>query len=78
EIPVGMIVAKCNLVDCIKVKASNSNIVYTDVPRVIVEGKELIFGDYSPSRYAWILDNIEPLREPVPAKGQLSLWEYKG
>lgn len=77
EIPVGMIIAKCNLVDCIRVKSSKSNIAYTDVPRVIVEGKELIFGDYSPGRYAWVLDKIEPLRKPVPAKGQLSLWEYK-
>lgn len=76
EIPIGMIVAKCELVDCIKVKAVKENIAYTEVPRVLVEGKELIFGDYSSGRYAWILDNIELLREPVPAKGQLSLWEF--
>ncbi|MEY8000229.1 ASCH domain-containing protein [Clostridium sp. Mt-5] len=77
EMPIGMIIAKCNLVDCAKVKSSKSDVIYTDVPRIIVEGKELIFGDYSPGRYAWILDNIEPLRKPVSAKGQLSLWEYR-
>lgn len=77
EMPVGMIVAKCELVDCVRVKSSKNDVAYTEIPRVIVEGKELIFGDYAPGRYAWILDNIEPLKEPIPAKGQLSLWEYK-
>lgn len=41
-----------------------------------IEGNELIFGDYTPGRYAWILDNIESLSEPIEAKGHLGLWNY--
>jgi hypothetical protein len=36
--------------------------------------QERAFGDYSPGRYAWLLADIRPLREPVPYKGALSLW----
>lgn len=25
----------------------------------------------------WILDNVRPLKRPIPARGQLGLWEYR-
>lgn len=34
------------------------------------------FGDFSPGRYAWLLADVEPLAEPVPAKGRQGLWEW--
>ena len=34
------------------------------------------YGDFTPGRYAWLLDNIKPLPEPVPAKGRPGLWEW--
>lgn len=34
------------------------------------------FGDYGPDRYAWYLDAVVRLAEPVPARGALSLWEW--
>jgi len=36
---------------------------------------ELSFGDYTPGRYAWLLDGMEPLPEPIPYKGSLGLFE---
>ena len=36
---------------------------------------ELSFGDYTPGRYAWILDNVKILDAPIEAKGRLGLWE---
>lgn len=33
------------------------------------------FGDFTPGRYAWLLDNVHPI-DPVPAKGRLGLWEW--
>lgn len=82
QLPTGMIIAKCELVDCIKmsdwgIDTSLRVISATLEDRQIVKGNELEFGDYAPGRYAWILDNIELLKEPIPAKGQLGLWEYK-
>lgn len=31
-------------------------------------------GDYTPGRWAWVLDEVEPLSEPVPCRGALGLW----
>ena len=39
--------------------------------------RELAFGDYTPGRYAWQLVNPALLLHPLPAKGKLSLWEFK-
>jgi hypothetical protein len=34
------------------------------------------YGDYTPGRYAWLLADIEPLAEPIPAKGRQGLWGW--
>jgi hypothetical protein len=36
---------------------------------------EADFGDFSAGRYGWILKDINPLNEPIPARGMLGLWE---
>ncbi len=38
--------------------------------------QELAFGDYSPGRYGWLLSDPVQFDVPIPAKGQLGLWEY--
>lgn len=38
---------------------------------------EYHFGDYSDGRFAWQVDDVVQLQEPVPAKGQLSLWNWE-
>ena len=37
---------------------------------------ETNFGDWDIGRYAWRLENIESLKEPIPVKGQQRLWNY--
>lgn len=34
---------------------------------------QLPYGDFTPGRYAWLLDNVRPI-DPVPAKGRQGLW----
>lgn len=35
------------------------------------------YGDYSePGRFAWILDDVRPLAEPVTARGRQQLWTW--
>lgn len=34
------------------------------------------FGDYSDGRYGWLLHDIELFKTPIPAKGQLGLWDF--
>lgn len=38
--------------------------------------QELKFGDYSPNRYGWMLDDASQLSKPIPAKGKLGIWDY--
>jgi hypothetical protein len=81
NLPTGLIIAKCNLVNCLKIE----NPVYESgifKPKLsngdtVMIHNEYYFGDYTPGRYAWILENIELLKQPIPAKGQLSLWNYE-
>lgn len=36
--------------------------------------KELLFGDWTPGRYAWEIANVKLLSEPLPMKGMQGLW----
>lgn len=66
----GNIICKCNLVDC----------VYMDekfLEFIKQNPTEYSLGEYKLGRYAWILENIEPIN-PIPAKGQLNIWNYDG
>lgn len=43
-----------------------------------LQGNELLFGDWTPGRYAWELANVKLLDEPIPAKGKQGLWNWEG
>lgn len=65
----GYIICRCNLVDCIYMtKEYVENMKKNN-------HQEYICGEYKEGRYAWILENIEPIK-PIKAKGQLSIWDY--
>jgi len=76
--PFGKVVATAKLVGCEKIRSENRDTSWaiTDVGRVI-DGNEYHFGDYTPGRYAWILEDVQPLPVPVPAKGMQGLWNWK-
>ena len=38
--------------------------------------QEYICCKYEEGRYAWILEDIIPLENPIKAKGQLNIWNY--
>lgn len=69
ELSYGYIICKCNLVDCI----------YMTEEFIEEEKKKnpnnFIAGRYEVGRYAWVLDNIEPIT-PIKVKGQLGIWNY--
>lgn len=72
----GVVVATCNLVDILPMRASLClSGVFDDYPDLDTP-QERAFGDYSAGRWAWILKDIVQLPEPIPAKGALSLWEW--
>ena len=67
ELNFGNIICSCNLVDCIEM---------TDkfIEGVKKNKEEYICGVYKTGRYAWILDDIKVLENPIPAKGHLGIW----
>lgn len=87
-LPLGSVIATCQLVDIVPTQqvAMDAKVPRGEVWRnvslpgieIVVGHDEWLFGDYSAGRFAWVLENIQPLAEPVPAKGALSLWNWEG
>ena len=46
------------------------------IEQIKINRQEYICGGYEIGRYAWILEDIEVLEEPIKAKGSLSIWNY--
>ncbi len=66
----GYIICKCRLVDCIYMTKE----YVEDIKKN--NYKEYICGEYSEGRYAWILEDVEVLDDPIKANGQLGIWDY--
>ena len=64
NIPLGSIVAVCEL----------SKIFRSEDVRDSLEKNELLCGDFGDGRYAWQLDNMQILSEPVSCAGHQGLW----
>lgn len=65
----GAIILRCKLVDC----------VYMDkefINKIKKNNTEYLCGHYEEGRYAWILNDIEILDEPIYVNGQLGIWNY--
>ena len=41
------------------------------------EGNELLFGDYRPNRWMWMLADVKALETPVPARGFQRVWGWE-
>lgn len=76
-LPLGAILGQVNLVDCVPVE-SYQTFRHGETRWVVPPGnisQEFAFGDYTPGRFAWLLDNVQPLPTPRSYRGALSLWE---
>lgn len=67
----GHIVWKCVLVDYVYMIEEFINNMKEN------NYQEYICGEYSLGRYTWILENVELLDKPLPAKGHLGVWNYE-
>lgn len=65
-LPFGVIVATCTLVDIRRTED------LTDLSDL-----ELSYGDFSPKRFGWILQDVKALDPPAPARGAQGLWEWR-
>lgn len=79
--PSGAIVAICELTDCRETRGRR--IEYGPGPKYADWVHELshadrLAGDFTPGRYGWFLQNVQPLIVPVPCRGSLGLWDVPG
>jgi activating signal cointegrator 1 len=70
DLPLGAIVAVCELLNVHPTDANPILFATRERPQ------ELLFGNFSSGRYAWLLGNIRRLPEPIPAIGALNLWNW--
>lgn len=69
DYPVGKIIGKVTLTDCIQVTPS--------FEKELIKGNELVYGNtINRSGYAWKLDNINIIDSGVEINGQLGLWNF--
>jgi hypothetical protein len=69
-LPVGCVVATANIVHCI-----DADLIPTFVHPFTEQ--ERAFGNYDAGRFGFLLEDVQQLAAPIPAKGALSLWEWK-
>ena len=68
QYPLGCIVAVCRLSNCIPTE----QVVFEAGKVGMIEES---YGDYTPGRWALILNDIHALKEPFPCRGMQGLWE---
>ena len=68
ELPLGAVLAICTLADCVPVENLRPGPVEP----------ECFFGNYAAGRYAWRLEDVRLLPQPVSARGSLGLWAWAG
>lgn len=70
-IPAGVVVAVVRLLDVIP----TSEGPHLEDP--VERDRELAMGDWGADRWAWRLEVVDRLAQPVPAVGRLGLWEWR-
>lgn len=66
DLPRGVIIATCQIVDCVPTDKMTQKQIEI----------EQYFGDYTPGRFGWILEDVKPLEKPVTVKGKQGLWNW--
>jgi activating signal cointegrator 1 len=69
ELPRGVILGVCDLVDCLRVTEQNETL-FAEFERIA--------GDLSLGRYVWVLERVRPFRTPIACRGAQGLWTVPG
>ncbi|GAE25530.1 hypothetical protein JCM9140_1530 [Halalkalibacter wakoensis JCM 9140] len=75
NIPTGTIIAECLLINCLKVTENHGTSAVLEDGRLVM-GNDYFLGDFKVGGYVWEVEGMRLLDDPIPAKGQLGLWEY--
>ena len=69
ELPLGKILGKVTLVDCIKMSPEFKE-------ELLKENRDIYTKSSFQEKYGWQVENVQVFDETIEAKGHLSLWEY--
>lgn len=64
----GAVIGTVEIVDCVQVEEIRDSLTE----------RERALGDYSPGRFAWVLQNPELFEHPIPARGNQGWWNWVG
>lgn len=70
EIPLGKILGKVTLVDCVKMCPEFKDMLLKENPDIYTKSS-------FQENYGWQVENVKFFNEPIEVKGHLSLWEYE-
>lgn len=70
EIPLGKILGKVTLVDCIRMCPEFKEML-------LKENSDIYTKSSFSENFGWQVENVQVFDEPIEAKGHLSLWEYE-
>ncbi len=65
----GYIIAKVNIVDCIMVDEK--------MDKYLKKLDSVVYEDNYIGCYAWKIEDVEMLKNPIPISGKLGLWNYE-
>lgn len=66
----------CTTLGCVLGRVQIEDTRSTDNMQNLNAGEKML-GDFSPNRYYWWCINPETYLKPIPAVGQLSIWEWE-
>jgi len=84
-LPYGRIIAVAELIECWRItdryytvgaKVEEARCIKAGGKSRSIDGDEILFGDWTPGRYAWELEKVHQLTEPIPAKGMQRIWNW--
>ena len=72
EMVTGAVIGKASLVNCV--------LIDEPIVELIKEQHldEYAFGDFTPGRYAWVMEDAKLFDKPIPARGRQGLWDFMG
>lgn len=70
KLPHGYVIGEATISDCIQIEELLHTPYCTE--------REVALGDWSKGRYGWILEDPVLYDQPIPARGQLGLWNWPG
>ncbi len=75
QLPFGYIIGKVTLNDVLRIGTGTLSNTSDAIMNTLTM-EEKAFGDYTPGRFAWLLQDPVAFKTPVGARGSLTLWEF--